>query len=269
LLLATNTLEATNLAIVLDEQNKKRQEVEKKILQEAVCEITEKNMVSQNTIVLASPTWHPGVIGIVASKLAEKYLKPVVLLAIDGIEARGSGRIPQGLSLYTAVSRCQDLLLNYGGHELAAGLSIKKENIQEFAKAFETVITEMKTSEFVSIIDVDMELGIKDVTFELANDVARLAPFGQQNKMPVFRINRVKVTSVCTLKENKHLKLTVLADGPGGNFSIEALGFCMGQKRDEITVGDRIDLVCTLSVNAFMGNIKMQLIMQDFAKSIN
>ena len=269
LLLATNTLEATSLANVLDEQNKKRQEVEKKILQEAVCEITEKNMESQNTIVLASPTWHPGVIGIVASKLAEKYLKPVVLLSIDGIEARGSGRIPQGLSLYTAVSRCQDLLLNYGGHELAAGLSIKKENIQEFAKAFEAVITEMKTSEFVSIIDVDMELGIKDVTFELANDVARLAPFGQQNKMPVFRINRVKVTSVCTLKENKHLKLTVLADGPGGNFAIEALGFCMGHKRDEITVGDRIDLVCTLSVNAFMGNIKMQLIMQDFAKSIN
>ena len=269
LLLATNTLEATNLAIVLDEQNKKRQEVEKKILQEATDIITAQNMSAKNTIVLASEAWHPGVIGIVASKLTEKYLKPVVLLAIDGDMARGSGRIPQGLSLYTAVSRCQYLLLNYGGHELAAGLSIHKDNIEEFARVFEQVITEMKTSEFVSIIDVDMELGIKDVTFELANDVARLAPFGQQNKMPVFRINKVKVTSVCTLKDNKHLKLTVLADGSGGNFSIEALGFCMGHKRDEITVGDRLDLVCTLSVNAFMGNIKMQLIMQDFAKSIN
>ena len=156
LLLANSAVEATALANVLDEQNKKRQEVEKKILQEATDIITAKNMAAQNTIVLASENWHPGVIGIVASKLTEKYLKPVVLLAIDGDVARGSGRIPQGLSLYTAVSRCQDLLLTYGGHELAAGLSVHKCNIDEFAKTFEQVITEMKTSEFVSIIDVDM-----------------------------------------------------------------------------------------------------------------
>ncbi|MBR5227858.1 MAG: single-stranded-DNA-specific exonuclease RecJ [Clostridia bacterium] len=264
LLLSNSPIEAYNLACTLDKQNKERQEVERKIFEEAVTLINEKGLDKKRSIVLAKSNWHQGVIGIVASKLTEMYLKPVVLLAIDGENAKGSARIPQGLSLYEAISNCTEFLISFGGHELAAGLSLETKNIEQFADKFESVIYEMKPDEFVKVVDIDILLDTKKIDFDLIKDVAKLAPFGQKNKMPVFLCKDLKVTSICTLKDNKHLKLCL----QDKNICQEAIFFGAGSRRDELVIGDKIDIACTLSVNAFMGNIKIQFMLLDFKKSI-
>jgi len=207
--------------------------------------------------------WHQGVIGIVASKLTEMYMKPVVLLAVDGEVTKGSARIPQGLSLYNAISKCSDLLVSFGGHELAVGLSLKTENVEALTDKFEQVIYEMKQDDFVKVVDIDVILDTKYLDFNLIRDIARLAPFGQKNKMPVFLCKGLKVASVSTLKDNKHLKFS-LTDG---NNTLDALYFGGGSRRDEVVLGDKIDIACTLNVNAFMGNIKIQYMIIDFKKS--
>ena len=171
MLLAENEMEAYKYAKVLDEQNTKRQEVEKGIYNEAIAQIERDGLDKKKTMVIAGENWHQGVIGIVASKLTEKYLKPVILLAHDGETAKGSGRIPAGISLYDALSECSDLLTTFGGHELAAGLTLEAKNIEAFREKFEQVITSMKEEDFVRVIDIDTEITKKDITLNILESI--------------------------------------------------------------------------------------------------
>ena len=264
MLLAENEMEAYKYAKVLDAQNTKRQEVEKGIYNEAIAQIERDGLDKKKTMVIAGENWHQGVIGIVASKLTEKYLKPVILLAHDGETAKGSGRIPAGISLYDALSLCADLLTTFGGHELAAGLTLEARNIEAFREKFEQVITSMKEEDFVRIIDVDTEITKKDITLNILDDINLLAPFGQKNKKPVFMYKNLKVTSVSTLKEDKHLKFR-LSDG---DFYVDAVFFGAGNRRDEVTLGDKIDVAVNISLNEFQGRKSIQFLMSDFKKSM-
>ncbi|MBR6614050.1 MAG: single-stranded-DNA-specific exonuclease RecJ [Clostridia bacterium] len=264
MLLAENEMEAYKYAKVLDSQNTKRQEVEKGIYNEAIAQIEKEGLDKKKTMVIAGEKWHQGVIGIVASKLTEKYLKPVILLAYDGETAKGSGRIPAGISLYDALSNCSDLLTTFGGHELAAGLTLETKNIGAFIEKFEQVITSMREEDFVRIIDIDTEITKKDVTLNILDDINLLAPFGQKNKKPVFMYKNLKVTSVSTLKEDKHLKFR-LSDG---DFYVDAVFFGAGNRRDEVTLGDKIDVAVNISLNEFQGRKSIQFLMSDFKKSM-
>ena len=265
MLLSKNQLEAYNYALSLDEQNTYRQEVERKILNEAMLRIEKEGLDKKRSIVIEGDNWHQGVIGIVASKLTEKYMKPVILLSVDGDRAKGSGRIPQGISLYEALARCSDALMAFGGHELAAGLTLETKNIQRFKEKFESVITEMKPDEFVKEIDIDVEVNKKDITFDTEEQIEALAPFGQKNKRPILMYKNLKVTSVSTLKDDKHLKLRLQDE----DFEVDALFFKAGDRRDEIKLGDRIDVAFTLSVNEYRGYKLLQFLLVDFKKSIN
>ncbi|MBR6641551.1 MAG: single-stranded-DNA-specific exonuclease RecJ [Clostridia bacterium] len=264
MLLAENEMEAYKYAKVLDSQNTKRQEVEKGIYNEAIAQIEKEGLDKKKTMVIAGEKWHQGVIGIVASKLTEKYLKPVILLAYDGETAKGSGRIPAGISLYDALSNCSDLLTTFGGHELAAGLTLETKNIEAFIEKFEQVITSMREEDFVRIIDIDTEITKKDVTLNILDDINLLAPFGQKNKKPVFMYKNLKVTSVSTLKEDKHLKFR-LSDG---DFYVDTVFFGAGNRRDEVTLGDKIDVAVNISLNDFQGRKSIQFLMSDFKKSM-
>ena len=264
MLLAENEMEAYKYAKVLDAQNTKRQEVEKGIYNEAIAQIERDGLDKKKTMVIAGENWHQGVIGIVASKLTEKYLKPVILLAHDGETAKGSGRIPAGISLYDALSECSDLLTTFGGHELAAGLTLEAKNIEAFREKFEQVITSMKEEDFVRVIDIDTEITKKDITLNILDDINLLAPFGQKNKKPVFIYKNLKVTSVSTLKEDKHLKFR-LSDG---DFYVDAVFFGAGNRRDEVTLGDKIDVAVNISLNEFQGRKSIQFLMSDFKKSM-
>ena len=264
MLLAENEMEAYKYAKVLDSQNLKRQEVEKGIYNEAIEQIERDGLDKKKTMVIAGENWHQGVIGIVASKLTEKYLKPVILLAHDGETAKGSGRIPAGISLYDALSECSELLTTFGGHELAAGLTLEAKNILAFREKFEQVITAMREEDFVRVIDIDTEITKKDITLNIIDDINLLAPFGQKNKKPVFMYKNLKVTSVSTLKEDKHLKFR-LSDG---DFYVDAVFFGAGNRRDEVTLGDKIDVAVNVSLNDFQGKKSIQFLMADFKKSV-
>lgn len=265
MLLSTNTIEAYNYAKVLDEQNIQRQEVERKIYEEAIERIEEEQLDKRKSIVIEGKNWHQGVIGIVASKLTEKYLKPVILLSYDEEKAKGSGRIPQGISLYDALTECSEYLTAFGGHELAAGLTLETKNIHKFKEVFEQVIEKMKPDDFVRNIDIDFEVNKSDMSFDTIEKIERLSPFGQKNKRPVFVYKNLKVVSVSTLKDNKHLKFRL----QDADFMVDAIFFKAGDRRDEVIVSDKIDVVMTMAINEFLGNKSIQFFVVDFKKSMN
>ena len=265
MLLSSNPIEAYGFAKVLDEQNIRRQEVERKIYEEAELRIESEGLDKKKSIVIEGENWHQGVIGIVASKLTEKYLKPVILLTYDAEKTKGSGRIPQGISLYDALTECKEYLTAFGGHELAAGLTLETKNISKFKEKFEQVIEQMKPEGFIRNIDIDFEIGKKDMNLDTIKSIDTLAPFGQKNKRPVFVYKNLKVVSISTLKDNKHLKFRLQDD----NFQADAIFFKAGDRRDEVMLSDKIDIVTTMAINEFMGYQNIQFLIVDFKKSIN
>lgn len=265
LLLEKDKEKADNLAIELNNQNTKRQQVEKKIFQAAEKMIQKDHLDLKNSIVLYNENWHNGVIGIVASRLVNIYYKPVILLTKENGVIRGSGRCPIDFSLYDTLTKCKDQLIQFGGHELAAGLSIEENKIEEFTSKFEEVVTESIVGEPKQIIPVDEKIDYRDLNIQLLKDINTLRPYGQSNKEPVFMYKGLKVNSIRTIKEDKHLKLTLRDD----KYQIEALAFSQGNRRDELRLGDKIDVLCNVDVNTYTTPRTIQLVLQDFKKSVN
>ncbi len=265
LLLVTSPMEASSLAELLDSQNKKRQTVEKKILEEVVKKIEKEKLYERKSIVVAGKGWHQGVIGIVASKIAEKYLKPVILVTYEDKLAKGSGRTPHGISLYDTLEKCKDVLLQFGGHELAAGVTLEEDKIEEFINRFEKAVMETTEKDLEAIIDIDLEITKKDILNGIIKINEKLLPFGQKNPEPTYLYRNLKVNSLSTLKEDKHIKLGL----KDNNFYIDAIGFSQGDRRDELRLGDRIDVVGTINVNEFGREKTIQIILKDFKKVVD
>ncbi len=265
LLLEKDKQKAMEIATKLDTLNNNRQEVEKNIFSEATEMIERNNMKNRDSIVLYNPNWHNGVIGIVASKLVNIYLKPVILLTKENGIIRGSGRCQTGISLYECLTKCKESLIQFGGHELAAGLSIEEEKIEEFSNKFEEVVKkELNGKEQEQIIEMDMQIDAKDLNASFIKDLYRLRPYGQENKVPIFLYKGLKVTAIRTLKDDKHLKLTL----KDNKYLIEALAFSQGERRDELRIGDKVDVACNVELNTFTTPKTIQLILQDFKKSV-
>lgn len=265
LLLEKDKQKADDLAMKLNNQNTKRQQVEKKIFQAAEKMIKKDHLDLKNSIVLYNENWHNGVIGIVASRLVNIYYKPVILLTKENGVVRGSGRCPVDFSLYDTLTKCKDLLIQFGGHELAAGLSIEEDKIQEFTDKFEEVITKSIVGEPKQIIPVDERIDYRNLNIELLKDINTLRPYGQSNKEPIFMYKGLKVKSIRTIKEDKHLKLTLRDD----KYQIEALAFSQGNRRDELRLGDKIDVLCNVDINTYTTPRTIQLVLQDFKRAVN
>ena len=264
LLLEQDETKAKKIAEDLDMLNSKRQQVEKEIFEQALEKIKKEDMEKRASIVLYDKNWHNGVIGIVASRLVNMYYKPVILLTKEQDVIRGSGRCQVGISLYDTLTECKDLLVQFGGHELAAGLSIEENKIKLFSEKFENVIKEIYNGKIEQIIEIDTEIKVTDLNVNLIKDIYTLRPYGQSNKLPVFLYKNLKIASIRTLKEDKHLKLTL----KDNKFLIEALAFSQGDRRDEIQIGDKIDVVCNVEINSYNTPKTIQLIVQDFKKSV-
>ena len=264
LLLEQDETKAKKIAEDLDMLNSKRQQVEKEIFEQALEKIKKEDMEKRASIVLYDENWHNGVIGIVASRLVNMYYKPVILLTKEQDVIRGSGRCQLGISLYDTLTECKDLLVQFGGHELAAGLSIEENKIKLFSEKFENVIKEKYNGKVEQIIEIDTEIKVTDLNVNLIKDIYTLRPYGQSNKLPVFLYKNLKIASIRTLKEDKHLKLTL----KDNKFLIEALAFSQGDRRDEIQIGDKIDVVCNVEINSYNTPKTIQLIVQDFKKSV-
>ncbi len=263
LFLTENIVEAGNITDKLNKYNRERQEIEKRIFEEALSKIEKQHLDQNNVIVVGSENWHHGVIGIVASKITELYFKPSILICFEGNEGKGSGRSIPGFDLHEALCESSEYLEKYGGHEMAVGLSLKKENFQKFADKFEEFAKKAHTEEIESVINIDEEITLKDVNIETVESLKALEPFGEANKLPVFIYKNLKIDSIRALSEGKHLKLTL----KDGNTIINGIGFNMGKYAEEFRISDKIDVLGVLEINSFNGRDTIQINMRDIRKS--
>lgn len=264
LFLSKDIYEVNELTKKLNDYNKMRQEKEKSIYEDAVNQI-EKNKLYENcAIVVGGDNWHHGVIGIVSSKITDLYFKPSILLCYDDELAKGSGRSIPGFDLHDALMKCQDTIEKFGGHSMAIGITIKKDNFDKFANELEQIAKDSKIDEIVPIINVDAKINLNEVSRETVESLKQLEPFGEGNKTPIFVLKNLKVDSIRSLSEGKHIKMTL----KDGNSIVNAIGFNLGYLADEYRIGDKIDVVGTLEINSFNGVDSLQINLKDVMKSI-
>ena len=265
LFLSKNINQVNELARKLNEHNRVRQETEKDIFENAKKQIEEKHLDENNTIVVAGENWHHGVIGIVSSKITDMYFKPSILLSFeeDGI-GKGSGRSIPGFDLHDALMKCNDCIEKFGGHSMAIGITIKRENFEKLKNKLEEIAIEEHINEIVPVIKIDAKINLAEVNKDMVESLKELEPFGEGNKMPVFAFKNLKIDSIRALSEGKHLKLTL----KDNNVIVNAIGFNMGSLAEDYRIGDKIDVVGTLEINSFNGMDSIQINMKDIMKSI-
>ena len=247
---------ARDIAKTLSRENSNRQNIEGEIFAEAIIQIeSDPEILDANSIVLASPGWHPGIIGIVASRIVERYDKPVILIAIDknGI-GKGSGRSVEGINIYSALSECRELFLQFGGHEQAAGLSIREDRIEEFRSMFDKAVADSGHA-FEPSLNIDCEVEFGQLTDELVSEFSLLEPFGIGNPEPVLLAQSVEVVSQRLFKD-KHLGLRLKQ----GNKSLEAIWFNVN---DAAQLPGKIDIVFTPEFNKWNGKRDIRLKVRD------
>lgn len=263
LFLAETKEEAVEVTKKLNEYNTLRQNTEKAIYEDAVSKIEKENIENKNSIVVGGYNWHHGVIGIVSSKVTEKYYKPSILLCFEDGIAKGSGRSIQGFDLYEGLTKCSEFLDKFGGHAMAVGLTLNKENFENFKDKFEKIAEEANIKEMVPTIYIDEEVKLKDISMDLVKSLSVLEPFGEANKVPLFLIKNLKIDSIRALSEGRHLKLSLRDE----SVVINAIGFDIGNLAEEYKIGDKIDVVGTLEINSFNGFSSIQINIKDIRKS--
>lgn len=263
LFLTKNQEEAKEISNKLNEYNKERQDKEKRIFAEAIEKI-EQGEKDKSCIILGNENWHHGVIGIVASKVTDMYFKPSILICFEEQgEGKGSGRSIPGFDLHEALTKCDKYIEKFGGHSMAIGITVKKENFEKFKKEFEEYAKNSNIDKIIPIIYIDEEITLKDINLKAVQELQLLEPFGEGNKMPLFLYKNLKIDSIRALSEGKHLKLTLKDD----NMVIDAIGFNMGEYTNEYLIGDRVDIVGNLEINSFNGVDKVQINLKDIRRS--
>jgi single-stranded-DNA-specific exonuclease len=247
LFLTNNIEEARKITTRLNSYNLERQTKEKDIFEQAIKELEKEDIEKLNTIVLSGDNWHHGVIGIVASKLTEKFYKPTILICFEDNIGKGSGRSLPGFDLHEALVETSAYLEKYGGHEMAVGLSLKKEKYNDFKLAFEEMAKSKNIQQIIPVIKIDSIITAKDVNKKTIQDLEMLEPFGEKNKNPIFVYKNLKIDSIRALSEGKHLKLTLKDD----NLLINAIGFNLGYLSEEYLIGDKIDIAGNLEINKY------------------
>lgn len=247
LFLTNNIEEVRKITARLNSYNLERQTKEKDIFEQAIKELEKEDIEKLNTIVLSGDNWHHGVIGIVASKLTEKFYKPTILICFEDNIGKGSGRSLPGFDLHEALVETSAYLEKYGGHEMAVGLSLKKEKYNDFKLAFEEIAKSKNIQQIIPVIKIDSIITAKDVNKKTIQDLEMLEPFGEKNKNPIFVYKNLKIDSIRALSEGKHLKLTLKDD----NLLINAIGFNLGYLSEEYLIGDKIDIAGNLEINKY------------------
>lgn len=253
LLLTRDEAEADVIAEELCEINKLRQATEQKIYEQAV-ELINSSGSDDRFLVLAYDGWHQGVIGVVASKIAERYSRPCILFSLDGDIAKGSGRSIKGFSLMDALSACGDLLTEYGGHELAAGLSIERSKIDEFRKQLnEYAAPLLIKSDDAFPIEIECEASFADLDEKGIDEMLRLEPFGLSNPQPVLVMKNVELRDIVPLSQGKHIRFRAVGTENGKTQSINAVSFGTAFDSFPYGEGDVCDIAFTVDMNEYMG----------------
>ena len=261
LLMAPNDQVANPIARELEELNARRQEIDRATLVEAREKVLAMDLASTYGIVLAEQGWHPGVIGIVASRIVEEFGRPTVLIALDGAEGKGSGRSISAFDLHGGLSKCRHLLTRFGGHYMAAGVTIATERVAEFAERFNAVAAEQLTQDdLIPELRVDLEITLDQINDELETLLRHIEPCGIKNPSPVFVTRGVTVAAPPRVVGKDGLKL-VLNDGQR---ELMALGWGMGPRAQELDAGVIIDVAFRLERDEWNGRSTLQARLADF-----
>lgn len=252
---------AKNLAEELGALNNKRKAVEDKILAD-IDEMIAKDplIVKQRVIVLSGEGWHRGVIGIACSKIVERYDKPVVIISIEGNEARGSMRSIEGFSAHTMLRECSAYLKRYGGHPGAGGFSLRADRVKDFTERIHLYTREYYPQMPDAVLSADMELSIADVTIDNVRKLSLLEPCGEGNIKPLFLIRNCTVRNKRALSDGKFTSFELAQ----GNASIRVITFKIPFAKFCANVGDRIDIIAAAEINEYNGNTSVQLKLEDY-----
>ena len=261
LLVTDNKQEAENIADYLCSINRERQLIENEIFEQAVSLLeSTSDYENDKVLVLTSDHWHLGVIGIVASKITDRYGLPAILISFDGDVGKGSGRSVKGFNINEAISRCKEYLIKYGGHELAAGLTISRENVDLFRKKINEYASQSFDFDHVcTVLNADMELQAKDFSLDNALELTKLEPFGLHNEEPLFYMSDVQIREIFSIGEGKHLKLILEKDG----VVMTAVYFCMAKENFPFFEGMNADFLFTMGYNDFRGCQTVQMYVRD------
>lgn len=252
---------AAELADSLCHENVLRQQTEQKMFKEALQYIEEHPEIKNDDIlVIPHENWHHGIVGIVSSKITEKYYKPSILFAVDGDSAKGSGRSVSGFNLFGALEHSSGLLEKFGGHELAAGLTIQSKNIEDFRKTINDYAKgKIEEATLIPTISLDAQIKVTYITIDTVHDINKLQPFGVNNPTPAFSVRNIKIHRISVMSEGKHLRMTLLKDGK----YIDAVGFGMGDYYNTFREGDFVDVAFALDINDYKGFQNVQMILKD------
>lgn len=261
MMIQEDELIAFRIAQELEHDNRKRRAIDEETFEEARVQAEEFLRNGENrALILHSDHWHAGVIGIVASRLVEQFHVPTVMLAtIDGI-AKGSARSVKDFDVHNALRSCEDLLIEYGGHKHAAGLSLTVENIGELRSRFETMARQFLPNEQLAPeIIIDAELQLNELSPNFIKHLSRFAPYGQTNHRPVFMTKNVASANGVKVVGNNHLKFRALQN----NFAIDAIAFNLGHKFNDCSNGKLFSVVYTIEEGSPSGSSVPQLRIKD------
>jgi len=290
LMTTEDLLEAVHLATELEFQNRQRQTLCEETVKDAIALVSEEvDFEKDKCIIIAKENWHHGIIGIVASRVLEKFSLPTLLICIDKEQniARGSGRSIGALNIVDVLNECSSHLEKFGGHKAACGLSIKPENIESFIDSFKNTTNKLLDGHDISpVLMVDSNLSILEVNLDLIEKINKLSPFGFGNKMPIFESDEVEVTGIKPIgKDGQHLKLTLLSviarsdevmtkQSPFRNTSVDCHASFHSARNIEaliwnydkshpFEIGEKIKIAYTPKINSFNGNVSIQLEVKD------
>jgi single-stranded-DNA-specific exonuclease len=262
LLTTDNIATARQLAQSLDELNYRRRELERSILQGILEDYQQQpDLLNNQTLVKWNPTWHQGVLGIVASRIAEIYYRPVILITVAGELGKGSARSIPGLDLYKALESCRHCLVDFGGHSMAAGLTIKAENLIEFQRSFEKAVRRMPQSDDRRPrLTIDTQIHFDDISEVLIDEIETLSPFGNENPEPVFMAQNIKVVSSKIVGKN-HRRMMLVQDVQPSGKPVPAICFNAEDNLLKETMFSRIAF--RLRWNRWNGHKTIQLVIED------
>lgn len=246
LVLCEDEERAAELAHKLNEINVARQETEQEIVKAAQQQLDAEPAILEDRVILIwGRDWHPGVIGIVASRLVEKTGRPVIVVSVDEHgEGKGSGRSVQGFNLHECIASCEDILLRFGGHAMAAGLSVREENLPELRRRLNEWAARECAVLFTPPLECDLSIHLDRITVESVRRLEQLAPYGAENPTPVFVLEKAVIDGIFSVSEGKHCRLRLRQ----GNASIYAVWFGMPPEQLPYTMGDVVDAAVNLSV---------------------
>jgi single-stranded-DNA-specific exonuclease len=263
-LLISDTDEATEFSKKINETNSQRRDIDISITDEAF-ETMDLDPITpfKKSTVLFNPSWHKGVVGIVASRMIERYYKPTIILTESNGMATGSARSVKDFDVYTAIENCSHLLEQFGGHKFAAGLSLKTENVKAFIEAFENEVSRsIKPEMLIPTVEIDLEIALDDVNDKLIRILNQFAPHGPHNMTPVFVSRAVLDTGFAKVVGANHLKLEVYQ--PNTQLTkIEAIAFGKGDFLNFFKRNIPVDIVYKIKVNEFRGVTSIQLIIEE------